>query len=88
MITKQDYLQALEVVEQYHEQLRREVKNNAPKLNGIGLDRGDEIIYIGGSKSQKLTKNNSYKLVCEPFRNRVTIYNDWGQRMVCSQRFF
>ena len=62
--------------------------NNKPKLNDIGLKRGDYVVYIGGSESQYLTKNKQYRLTGEPYRNRICIINDKGNRMNCKQSFF
>jgi phage gp45-like len=88
MITKDKYLKALEIVEEYHNQLKREIINHKPKLNDIGLKRGDYIVYIGGSESKYLTKNKQYRLTCEPYRDRICIINDNGNRMNCNQSFF
>ena len=57
MITKEEYLKALEIVEKYHQQLKKEIVNHKPNLNGMGLKRGDFVVYIGGSESKYLTIN-------------------------------
>jgi phage gp45-like len=88
MITKQEYINALEIVEEYHEQLKKQIVNHEPKLNDIGLKRGDYVIYNGGLESQYLTKNKQYRLTGEPYRNRICIINDKGCRMNCKQSFF
>ena len=88
MITKDEYLKALEIVEEYHNQLKQEIVNHKPKLNDIGLKRRDYVVYIGGSESQYLTKNKQYRLTGEPYRDRIYIINDKGKRMNCKQSFF
>ena len=88
MITKEDYLKALEIVEKYHYQLKQEIVNHKPKLNDIGLKRGDFVVYVGGSESQYLTKNMKYRLTREPRGNKIVIKNDKGNRMVTNQSFF
>jgi hypothetical protein len=88
MITKQEYLKALEIVEEYHIQLKKEIVLHEPKLNDIGLKRGDYVKYIGGSESKYLTKDKQYRLTGEPYRNRICIINDSGARMNCRQCFF
>ena len=88
MITKEEYLKALEIVEEYHNQLKKEIVNHKPNLNDIGLKRGDYVVYVGGSESQYLTKNKQYRLTGEPYRNRICIINDKGNRMICNQSFF
>lgn len=88
MITKEEYLKALEIVEKYHQQLKKEIVNHKPNLNGMGLKRGDFVVYIGGSESKYLTKNKKYRLTTEPFRNRVAIINDGGIRKVYKQPLF
>ena len=86
--TKDEYLKALEIVEEYHNQLKKEIVNHKPKLNDIGLKRGDYVIYVGGSESQYLTKNKQYRLTREPSYNKILIINDKGNRMICNQSFF
>ena len=88
MITKEEYLKALRIVEKYHCQLKFEIEKHKPKLNDIGLKRGDYVVYIGGSESQYLTKNKQYRLIREPAWNKIVISNDKGRRMICKQSFF
>jgi hypothetical protein len=88
MITKIEYLKALEIVEQYHDQLRMLIVNHEPKLTDIGLKRGDHVTYIGGSESQYLTKGNKYRLTGKPYRNRICIINDAGRRVNLKQSMF
>ena len=88
MITKEEYLKALKIVEEYHYQLKQEIVNHKPKLNDIGLKRGDFVVYVGGSESQYLTKNMKYRLTREPRGNKIVIKNDKGNRMVTNQSFF
>lgn len=88
MITKEEYLKALEIVEYYHYQLNKEIKKHENNLNDIGLKKGDYIYYIGGSESQYLTIGKKYRLTGEPFRKVVPISNDNGKRMCCNQNWF
>ena len=86
--TKEEYLKALEIVEKYHYQLKQEIVNHKPKLNDIGLKRGDYVVYVGGSESQYLTKNKQYRLTGKPYRSRICVINDKGNRMNTNQSFF
>ena len=88
MKTKEEYLKALKIVEEYHNQLKKKIVNHKPQLNDIGLKRGDYVVYVGGSESQYLTKNKQYRLIGEPYRNRICIINDKGNRMNTNQSFF
>ena len=99
MITKEQYLKALKIVEEYHCQLKNEIEEyhcqlkneiekQKTKLNDIGLKRGNYVVYVGGSESKYLTKNKQYRLTREPSRNKILIINDKGKRMICNQAFF
>lgn len=87
-VSKEEYLKALNLVEEYHSQLKAEIVNHTHNLNDIGLKRLDYIVYIGGSESKHLTKYKSYRLTCKPYRNRVCVINDNGVRMCCNQSYF
>lgn len=88
MVSKEEYLNALLIVEKYHAQIKNEALYKSNKLVDIGLKRGNLITYIGGSQSKYLKENNQYRLTCAPFRDRVCIINDNGKRMNCSQEYF
>ena len=88
MITKQEYLNAIDIVEEYHKQLEKEIVNHVSKFNDVGLKRGDYILYIGGCDSRYLTKNKPYRLTGTPYRNKICIINDKGARMRTNQRYF
>jgi len=85
MITKTEYLKALDIVEKYHLQLRGVINKHKPPLNDIGLKRNDYVIYIGGSESKLLTKGKEYRLTSPPYRDRIRIINDKGTATNCRQ---
>jgi hypothetical protein len=88
MITKEQYLNALLIVEEYHSQINIAIKKNKPSLRDFNLTRGDIIKYLGGSQSKYLTKGNNYRLTGSPFGHWVCIINDKGSRMQSRQSFF
>jgi hypothetical protein len=73
MITKQEYLNALDVINKYLNQ---------------SLNANDYVRYKGGSESVYLTKDREYRLTCKPFRNKVSIINDIGRRAVINSIYF
>lgn len=88
MITREEYLKALDIVEEYHKQLNlHDTRQVREKLNP-DLKRNDFVEYIGGSKSAYLTKGNKYRLTGTLFRNRICIINDKGKSMNTNQCYF
>lgn len=73
MITKQEYLNALDVISKYLNQ---------------SLNANDYVKYKGGSESVYLTKDKEYRLTSKPFRNKVSIINDAGRRAVINSIYF
>jgi hypothetical protein len=88
MITEQEYLDALELIQQYVIQQKQDILFKHNHLSDIGLKRGDYVRFIGGSNSQYLIKGNSYRLTCEPYRNRVRIVCEKGKRKNMNQNLF
>jgi len=74
----------------YHkEQLELSSVGKSSKL--LNTKRGDYVSYLGGSESKYLIKGNKYRLTCDTdktSRNRVSLVNEKGTRMVIRSRFF
>lgn len=87
-ITEQEYKDALELIQNYKNQLKQEKIKKKAHLTSIGLKRGDYIRYIGGSNSTYLIKGNNYRLTGEPFNDRVCIQAENGRRMNMKQNYF
>ena len=88
MITREEYLNALELIDQYHQQLNlSNVRRRSEQLNP-DLDRGDFVEYIGGLNSQYLTKGKKYRLTGRMWSKRIAIECDSGKRMTTLQRYF
>jgi hypothetical protein len=96
MITKEEYLKALKLIEEYRKQIKKEYESickeervdKSKSLSGLGLTKGDYIIYIGGSESKYLTKGQKYKLFREPKNGYVFIKNDGGNRVALRDHLF
>jgi len=88
MITREEYLKALDTIEAYRKQLNLSNVRQLREQLSPDLDRNDFVEYIGGSDSTYLTKGKKYRLTCKPFRTKVSIINDNGSRMVTNQRYF
>lgn len=88
MITEQEYLDALELIQQYVIQQKQEIKYKCTHLTDIGLKRGDYVRFIGGSESQYLIKGNCYRLTGEPFSIFVAIIAENGKRKQLKQSSF
>ncbi len=88
MITEQEYRAALELIEQYVIQQKQEINYKLRHLNGIGLNRGDYVRFIGGSESKHLIKGNCYRLTGEPFSVFVAIIAENGKRKLLKQSCF
>lgn len=88
MITREEYLKALDTVESYHKQLNLSNVRQLREQLSPDLDRNDFIEYVGGSDSKYLTKGEKYRLTGKPYRNRVYIINDGGNRMATNVRYF
>ena len=88
MITREDYLKALEIVNQYNQQLNlQNVRVRSERLSR-DLDRGDFVEYKGGSNSRYLTKGKKYRLTGNMWSDRIPIEADNGKRMTTLQRYF
>ena len=88
MITREEYLNALELIDQYHQQLNlSNVRGRREQLNP-NLDRGDFVEYIGGSNSKYLTKGKKYRLTGKMYGKRIAIECDNRKRMTTLQRYF
>ena len=88
MITREEYLNALELIDRYHQQLDlQNVSGRSEPLNP-NLKRGDFVIYNSGSNSQYLTKGKKYRLTGSLWRNRIAIEADNGKRMNTLQQHF
>jgi hypothetical protein len=88
MVTKEEYLKALEIVNSYNKQLdESNIKNLRDELVP-DLKRNDYVEYIGGSHSKYLTIGTMYRLTSEPFRDKVSIINDNDSRMVVKIKYF
>jgi len=88
MITREEYLKALDTVEAYHNQLNLSNVRQLREQLSPDLDRNDFVEYIGGSDSKYLTNGEKYRLTGKPYRNRVCIINDGGNRMNTNVRYF
>jgi hypothetical protein len=88
MITREEYLKALDIVEEYHKQLNLSNVRQLREQLSPDLDRNDYIEYVGGSDSKYLTKGNKYRLTRKPNRNKICIINDGGKRMFTNARYF
>ena len=90
MITREEYLKALDTVEAYHKQLNLSNVRQLREQLSPDLDRNDFIEYTGGSESQFLTLGNKYRLIRKPNikHGKVVIENDAGKRMITNNRYF
>jgi hypothetical protein len=89
MITTEEYLKAIEIIEQYHKQVEEKIKAiNKPSLIDIGLKRNDYIKYIGGLETINLTIGEKYRLTGEPYHNSVCVINNSGFRRRYNERYF
>ena len=88
MITRKEYLDALDIVEAYHKQLNLSNVSQLREKLSPDLDRNDFVEYVGDSKSKYLTKGNRYRLTCKPWANRVCVINDGGKRMNTDAKYF
>ena len=88
MITREEYLKALDIVEEYHKQLNLQNVRQVREKLSPELQRNDFVEYIGGSKSTYQTKGNKYRLTGTPFRNRICVTNDKGKWMNTKQCYF
>lgn len=89
MITREEYLTALDIVEAYHKQLSinniRRLRERLPD----DLQRGDYVKYIGGSTSKNLTKGKTYKLIGKRIHGgKISIRNDKGGYLNITEKFF
>ena len=89
MITMEEYIKAVDIIEEYHKQVEEKIKAiNKPSLVGIGLNRNDYIKYIGGLDTVNLTTGEKYRLTGEPYHDSVCIINNTGFRRRYNQRYF
>ena len=86
MITRKEYLEALDIIQEYHKKFN--LPNKWCGQLAPDLSRNDFIEYVGGSSSKYLTKGNKYRLTCKPYKDRVCIINDAGKRMNTNVRYF
>tara|TARA_R110000751_G_scaffold15179_5_gene49013 strand:- start:1025 stop:1306 length:282 start_codon:yes stop_codon:yes gene_type:complete len=88
MITRNEYLKALDIVEAYHKQLTiNKIQRLREKLPD-DMQRGDYVEYIGGSTSKYLTIGKKYRLRGAPRRVNISILNDKPSAMLVAQKFF
>ncbi|MGQ1911697.1 hypothetical protein ACT3CE_18195 [Marinifilum sp. RC60d5] len=88
MITREEYLKALDIVEKYHKQLDIQNVSQVREKLSPELQKNDFVEYVGGSKSAYLTKGRKYRLTGTPFRNRICVINDKGKWMNTKQCYF
>lgn len=89
MITQEQYLEAKKIVEAYNKQLDLHIVGKRSEL--LDTKKGDYVSYLGGSESKYLIKGNKYRLTCDTdktARNRVSLVNEKGTRMVIKSHFF
>lgn len=89
MITKREYLRALNIIEKFHNQynLNELIKNKNNLTDDIC--KNDYLEYIGGSESKYLTIGKKYRVIRYNINSRkIGIENDIGKRMVTNKNYF
>ena len=88
MITREEYLKALDIIEAYQKQIHSQNSSQVQERLSPDLKRNDYVEYVGGSQSAYLVKGNKYRLTGTLFRNRLAIINEKGKWMNTKQRYF
>lgn len=94
MISLEQYIEALKLVQKYHDQIKLpRVDQVQERLVNQNLKQNDYIEYLGNTPSRYLIRGNKYRLTSPPWirdcgRAFVSIINDNGKRRVMNQRHF
>ena len=83
MITEEDYNAAKKLIKDYEKQ-----QINARKERVLSLKKDDYVKYLGGSYSTNLIEGKSYRLTATPWRDKISIINEKGNRTVTSNWCF
>ena len=91
VVTKSEYLKALNIIEVFQSQLNIHKETKRKLIDSLGKD--DYIEYIGGSRSRYLTKGKKYRMTCSPWDSGVhssivRVIADEGVWMRVNRKFF
>ena len=89
MITREEFLQALEIVNKYKLQLYSDLKKERNLL--LNAKRGDYVTYIGGSNSKYFIIGNKYRLPTDFLNTReskIVLINEKGTRVHSNSKCF